>query len=65
MDFCFLERVVFVKCEADWERAGVFPGHFVVADGDARGVASVLGGGGVGGYVPFYVGGTGHEGDVV
>ena len=65
MDLGFLECVVFVCCESDWEGACVVPGYFVFADGDAGGVAAVLGGGGVGGDVPFYVGCSCDEGDVV
>jgi len=64
IDNTFLEVVGFVDGEADGDHSVVVPGYFVLFYGGARGAAAVIGGG-RGGEVPFYVGGSADKGDVV
>lgn len=64
VDQAFLEIVVLVDCQSDRDRSDVVPGYFVFFDEGLVGSATMFGGGG-GGEVPFYVGGSADEGHVV
>ena len=64
MDQTFLQIVVFINCEPHRNCADVVPCYFVFFDEGFFGAAAVLGGGG-GREVPFYVGCSADEGDVV
>ena len=59
-----MQVVVLIDCEADGYRADILPGYFVFFDERLIGSAAVLSGCG-GGEVPFYVGGSADQGDVV
>jgi len=64
MDDGFLEVVGFVKSESYCDSSYVVPRYFVLFDGGLRGSSTVFGGG-RGGKVPFYVGCSGDERNIV
>jgi hypothetical protein len=64
IDVALGEVVGLVDGEADWNRLDIVPGYFMFFDGFALGAPAVFGGG-RGGQMPFYKGGSCYEGDVV
>ena len=64
MNQAFLQAVVLIDCESNEDRADIFPGYFMFFDEGFVSSATVFGGG-RGGEVPFYIGGSTDEGNVV
>jgi hypothetical protein len=59
-----MEIAVFIDRESDGDRADIVPGYFMFFDEGFVSSAAVFGGCG-GGEMPFYVGGSADEGNVV